>query len=145
MPTPTIFSKWKENQHDGNAINFDVAGDTIQVLLLKSTYTIDQTDEFVSDLTPASNEVSGTGYARKTVANQSVALDGTTVEITHDDVTWAQNASGFTNARYAVWFRNTGADATSPIVMILDFGADKGIVDGNLTLDVNPATGVINV
>lgn len=145
MPTPTLFAKWKESQHDGNAVNFDVAGDTIDVLLLKSTYTIDQADAFVSDLTPASNEVSGTGYARKTVANQSVALDGTTVEITHDDVTWAQNASGFADARYAVWFKNTGADATSPVVMILDFGADKGIVDGNLTLDVNPATGVINV
>ena len=49
----------------------------LRVLLLDpaSTYVFDATDEFVADLTPGSNELSTTGYARVTLGTSTPTWD----------------------------------------------------------------------
>ena len=43
----------------------------VRVLLLLSTYTFDATDEFVSDLTPGTHEVTAGGYVRKALSDEA--------------------------------------------------------------------------
>ncbi len=141
MPTPVVYANFKLRQINGNAGELDGAA-AVKVGLITATYTpAAATDSEWTSIN--ANEVSGGNYTAggATVANPSVALDGTTAEWTHDDVTWLQSATGFTTARYAVWYFATGGD----LIMYMDLGGNKGNVDGNLTLDVDPATGVLNV
>ncbi len=77
--------------------------DTIQWLCLKgSGYTPNKAHNFVSDLTPASNEVGGgLGYARVTAGGKSRTVNTTTHRIIYDcndpafgSITAGQNITG---------------------------------------------------
>lgn len=140
MPTPTLYSDFRLRQHNGNAIDLDAAG-AVKVALVTSAYVPNTvTDSLFSGI--SANEVTGAGYTAGgvTVANATLALNGSGVPVwSHDDVTWAQNASGFTTARYAVWY----ASGTGRLIMVLDLGANRGVVNGPLTLDGSPSTGVV--
>jgi len=48
-------------------------------------------------------------------------------------VTIAQNASGFTNARWGIIYNNT--DANKRAIAFIDLGVDRSIVAGSLTID----------
>ena len=143
MPTPVMYNQFCLKQNNGNAIDLDGTG--IKVMLVTASYTPNQAHDFIDDAD--ANEVTGSNYTAdgEAIANPAIALDSNTVEWTHDDVVWAQHASGFTNARYAIWYHDTGTPATSKLIMYMDLGGDKGNQSGPLTLDVNPATGVVNV
>lgn len=52
-------------------LNFVTAN--IGVLLVNTSHAFTKTDEFVANV--SSNEISGTGYERKTLSNQSVTYD----------------------------------------------------------------------
>lgn len=142
MPTPVVFADFKLRQHNGNAKNLGSAA--IKIGLVKSTWTPNAaTDTLFSTITSGGKEVSGDGYTAggAEIANSAVALDGSTVEWTHDDVTWEQQAGGFADGRYAVWYDS----ADSRLIMYMDLGADRGNVSGPLTLDVTPGTGVLQI
>lgn len=58
---------------------------TYKFLLLKgSGYTFNKDHDFVSDLTVASNEVAGSGYARVTAASKTRTIDDSADRITYD-------------------------------------------------------------
>lgn len=58
---------------------------TFKFLLLKgSGYTFNKDHDFVADLTPASNEVTVSGYSRQTAATKSRTIDDTNDRITYD-------------------------------------------------------------
>lgn len=143
MGTPTVYAKFKLGQANGaHFIDFDT--DDIRYFILTSAYTFNQAHEFVSDLT---NHVTGTGApgtSGASVTGKTAALDGTTVEVVHDDIVIAQNAGGFTTGRQLVWAKWTGSAATSPLIQCMTEASDFGNVAGPLTFDVDPATGVIN-
>lgn len=142
MPTPVIMDRFKLGQVNGaHPVDFDT--DTIKVVVLNNAYSFSQAHEFLSDI--ASNEVAGTGYTAGgvAVAGKTVALDGSAVEFAHNDVTILQNAGGFSTGRYWAWIKDTGAAATSPIIMIMTEASDFGNVAGDLILDADPATGVL--
>ncbi len=111
----------------------DFEADTFVMLLTSSSYTPNQaTHSVLADIT---NELSATGYARKTLANPDVsAVSSHSVSWDTDDAVWAQNASGFTTARVAVIFNNSST--SDKVVAYCIFSADKGIVDGPLTVNV---------
>lgn len=142
MGTFTLFNQFMLKQHNGNAIDLDTA--TIKVMIVTSGYTPNQAHAFKSDVT---SEVSGTNYtARGTaISGVTLALDGNVVEWIHNDITWAQNAGGFTNGRTYIWYEDTGVDGTSKLIGYMTEGADFGNVAGPLTLDVTAGTGVLNV
>lgn len=135
------YDNHKTRQYNGNAINF--SSDTIKLMLVSSSYTPSQTSHvFKSDLT---GEVSGTGYtARGTaVVNKTLTMASNTLTFDFDDITFSQSASGFSNARYAILYKDTGVDATSPLIAYYDFGGNKGNTDGDLLLQT--PSGVFSV
>jgi hypothetical protein len=141
MGTPVLYNQFKLKQHNGNAIDLDNA--TIKVMIVTNSYVPSLAHAFKSDIT---SEVSGTNYtARGTaISGVTLALDGNTVEWVHNDITWLQSASGFSNGRTFIWYEDTGVDATSKLIMYMQEGADFGNVAGDLTLDGSPTTGVLN-
>lgn len=109
---------------------------TFKVMLCTSTYTPNQdTHEFKSSVT---NEITGTGYTAggATLGSLALTYDSATNTIKFDaaDTVWA--GASFT-ARYAVIYVSTGTDATSVLVMYVDFGADQSPSAGAFTLQWN--------
>lgn len=111
---------------------------TYKVLLATGAYTPDAlAHHFVSDVT---NELSGGGYARATLANLSIVEDdvGGKADAKADNPVFAALSSTQTY-RWAIVFRSTGVDATSELVTALDMGASginlTGVTSHTLQLD----------
>jgi len=138
MATITKYNLWQTNQLNGSAV-IDWDTDTIKVALASSSYTPNAAvHNFFDDIT---NEITGTNYIAGggTVTTVAVTESGGVTTVDGDDVTWAQSGGGFTTARYAILYKDTGAAATSPLVGYIDFTTDKGNVNGDLTVQWNAA------
>lgn len=130
------FDTFKRDKINGT---IDVDGDTFICGLSTSTYVPNRsTHEILTDVT---NEVSGNGYARQTLA--SVALTepstGTWMFDSADPVFTA--SGGSIVARWYWVFDDTPAGPVDPLCwygLIDDTPADVTVTDGNtLTLEVN--------
>ena len=133
-----IFDTFLEKQEDGNAVDLDVGGDDVRTMLVDDTRApVQATDTSMTDIDD--NEVSGTGYTAKGYdhASQSITLAGGTVTFDVDDATWSQNGAGFSDARYAIIYINTGTPANDTPIAYADLGGNKGNVDGDLTLEID--------
>lgn len=142
MGTPAVYNQFKLKQNNGNAIDLDT--DAIKVMIVTSGYVFSLAHATKTDIT---NEVAGANYTARgaAVAGVTLALDGNTVEWVHNDITWAQSAGGFTTGRQYIWYKDTGVDATSLLIMCMAEAADFGNVAGDLVLDGSATTGVLNV
>lgn len=119
MATALTFTTGIEAFTNGE-LDWDTAN--FSALLLKDTYTIDQDgDEFVDDV-DAGNEPSGGSYARVALTGKAIVTGTGIVKLTADDVVFASMTQ--TDLRYMVVFRNTGSDATSKLICVVDFGAN---------------------
>ena len=136
-----IFSKFNsflKNQMNGSA-TVDFNSDSIKVALLTSSFVpVLATQANFSDL---SDEVVGSNYVSGGTLMTGVTLNEAAGVVTFDanDITWLDNATGFTNARYAVIYKSTGVAATSTLIAMIDFGADKSNVGGDFSIIWNPA------
>ena len=112
---------------------WDWEDDTIKVMLCTDSYTPDQDAHDYKD--DVDNEVSGAGYSAggATLASCSLTYTAGTnvIKVDADDPTWA--ASTIT-ARYAVIYKSTGVDSTSPLIAYIDFGEDKSSENGDFTI-----------
>jgi len=126
---------WQGNIHPGS--------DTLKVLLLANTYTYDKTDQYVSDLTPASHEHDGSGYARVTLTSAAVTLrsDGNGAKLDALDTVFANLAAGSNNIKYAVIYKHVTGDSDSPLLFIFTFASDI-VPDGSDFTLVWPADGI---
>lgn len=125
--------------------DIDVLTDTLVAILVTSGYSLDNDDDFVSDLTPASNELSGAGYSRATLASKAVAEDDTNNRATFDaaDVVWTGINAG--TAAAVVIAKNSGADATSVLIAYIDTGGFPVATNGgDLTIQWN-ASGIFYI
>lgn len=116
-----FFNTFFKKNMDGD---IDLLVDTIQAMLLDNTLLPDiDTDEFVADI--SANEIAGGAYARITLGGKSTAVDNVNdrAEFDANNLDWS--AATFTGARYLVFFKNTGADGTSPLICYYDFGSDQ--------------------
>jgi len=143
MANWNLYDKFREGNFDGNAINFETpGGNGLKIALVTSTYTPDQNlHDFFDDIT---NEVSGTNYTAggNVCANGAATVDGSgNVKVDADDpATWSQSGTGFSNARRAILYHDTGTAATSRLIAYSDaFSADKGNVDGDFTITLDSA------
>ena len=122
------------------AKTIDLTSDDIRVALLKNTYTPDQDAHvFWSDVSAGTNEVTGTGYTANGVALTSKALtyDSATNKTTFGAANVSWTSATFT-ARYAVYYdRTPSTDATRPLLVYVDFGADVPVSVGSLLLDLS--------
>lgn len=123
------------NQYNGSAVNY--TADTIKVALVTSSYTPSATDTFFS--TPAANEVSGTNYTAggATIGSISATQSSGTVTVSGNNVSWSQSGTGFSTARYAIIYKSTGTNSTSPLIGWIDLGGNVGNVSGTLTVEWN--------
>lgn len=140
--TAAWFGLGVELQWGANKV--DWASDTIKIAILSSAATIAQdTNEWWSDLD--ANEVTGTGYTAGgiTLSSKTLTYDGAsnTVRLKAADVTWATVT--FTNGRYAVVYKSTGTDTTSPLMGWIDFGAAQSPAGVNFTISFDATDGVL--
>jgi len=135
MANLNIYDTFRKNRLDPS--QGAVAG-TLRVALVTATYTPNQnTHEFWSDV--SANEVSGTNYTAggNAAANATVTMDAAgLVKFDADDpAAWLQSATGFSNARRAIIYYDTGIATTSRLVAYSnDFGADKGNTGGDFSI-----------
>jgi len=121
-------------------IDFD--SDSIQVALATSLYGPNQiTDKFISII--GTNEVTGGGYSRKTLAGKSF-LDTTLVWALDAEPTTVWGTSTIT-ARYALIFDGTpGTDATRPMISYVNFQVDQSSSGSDFTLNWD-AAGLVKI
>ena len=118
--------------------------DTIKCMLTTVTYVPDQdTHQYKSSVT---NEVVGTGYTAGGVAlaTPTITYTAATNKLMLDagDASWA--ASTIT-ARIAVVYDDTPAtDATKPLAVYQDFGADVSTTNGTFTVQWS-ASGIVEI
>lgn len=128
MPSLVKYSSFLKQQMNGGggtaALVVDFDTDTIKIMLTTSTYTPSAAHLVKTSIT---NEVTGTGYTAGGATLTSPTLTETGGVVTFDaaNVTWAQNAAGFSNARYAVLYKSTGVDATSALIGYYDLLTDQ--------------------
>jgi hypothetical protein len=138
----TVYDQFKLRQNNGNSIDLDNPSGTFKILLCAPAYTPDQDAHvFHSDLT---NEVTGTGYTAggNAVANPLLSHNTGSGLITFDGddpADWLQDAGGFTDARVAVLYHDTGVSGTSVLLAYNDFGANKNNVDHDLSVEMDAA------
>lgn len=116
--------------------------DTIKCMLCTSVYTPDQdAHDFKDDVT---NEVVGTGYTAggAAAANPAATIAAKVTKFDADDVEWVTSTI---TARYAVLYDDTPATAaTKPLLVLVDFGADKSSENGTFKLAWN-ASGIFTI
>lgn len=116
----------------------------IKVALYDNTFVLDQdNDRYLTDLT--GTETAGAGYTAggQLLSSKTIAYDATTnrLVLSAADPTWP--AATFT-AHYAVFYRDTGNAATSPLLVCWDLGADVSSPGGDFVLTVN-TDGILNL
>jgi hypothetical protein len=126
----------------GGAFDFDA--NTYTVALVSSTYALTadklDTDEFV-DPAILPYEISGGNYARQNLVNptwtyvdDTLGSPGNTVKF-NDAGDAATTFTNLTNSfRYAVLFKNTGSNSTSPLVMVVDFESTQASSSSNFVI-----------
>jgi hypothetical protein len=124
----------------GNAPNIDYLTDTINTALTTSSYAVDQdAHQFWSSA--VGNEVTGTGYTANGFTHGSKTLTYTAgtnvIAFDADDALWTTSTI---TARFAVVYdRTPGTDATRPLLMYVNFGADQSSSGGDFKIVWDPA------
>jgi hypothetical protein len=113
--------------------DIDLLVDTIKAAVCTTSYTPATTHEFVSDLT---NELSGGGYARVTLTGKTTTA-GTDTAFDCGDITFPTLTA--TNAGYVAIFKDTGADATSPLICYINFGGGQSPANQDLIVALDAA------
>ena len=139
----SVYNIAKGRTMDGQ-IDLDT-GD-IRVLLVKSGYTFNADHDYVADLTPASNEISGTGYVRKALASKTVTVDDTNNRAAFDaaDLVWTGLDTATVGIAAAVVYQLVTNDADSPLIAYIDLTPAIAGNGGDFTVAWN-AGGILRV
>lgn len=143
--TLNLFDNWRKIVADPTRAAA-ISG-TLKMALFASFSPNQNTYDYYDDCTPGTNEVTGSNYTARGNALATPTWTGPsgagllTFDAT-DPTTWSQHASGFSNARRAIIYYDTGVNSTSTLVGYTDdFGADVGNVAGDLSITLN-ASGI---
>jgi hypothetical protein len=98
-----LWDKGREGFLDGS-IDWDT--DDIRVMLVKSTYTFDGNDVYVTDLTPATNDNGRSAALESKTVTNGVANAGST----------SLTATDAVECNALVIFKHTGSDATARLI-----------------------------
>lgn len=145
-----LYNKFKASLLNAGVV---LLTDTIKVALVTASYTADPDHTFFNSgagaANPSANEVSGTGYtapgSRKTLASKTVSQNDTSDRGEFDaaDVSWTA-VNGFTAAA-AIVYKDTGNDATSPLIAHINTGGFPKTVNGSDLLIQWAASGIITL
>lgn len=121
---------------------------TIKAMLVASGYTADPDHPFVDSgagaANPLTNENSGTGYVRKTLASKAVTQDDANNRIIYSaaDLTWT-TPNGFT-ANALILFQDLGgADSANPLLAYINGTGFPKVMNGTDFLVAWALTGCI--
>lgn len=107
----------------------DLNTDTIKVVVLDNTFTPDTTSSTVQehfDDVSAKEVATATAYSGPiTLTTLAVTEAAGVVKWDADDIVIAADASGFTDARYIAFYKDSGTPSTSPLLAIGDLGSDQ--------------------
>jgi hypothetical protein len=132
-----MFPSWVERTVNDTDV---YTGATFVALLLKSSYTFDSTDVFIADLTPASNEVVGGNYVRKTPTGLSISRTGSATTVLFNPIVFPTLTLTGSNApRSMILARALGTDAISPLVLQQDFEIASDVNGADVTLTPSPS------
>lgn len=129
-----IYNTIRKKIFDGGV---NLPSDTIKVILVTTSYTPNlDTHEFLDDVN--TNELAnGTGY---TTGGVTLSNKATTVDTSNDqgvfdcdNPSWTFSAEK--SFRYAIFYKDSGSAATSPVISIEDLGTS-----GNITVPVGSFT-----
>lgn len=119
---------------------FDFENNQIKVAILTSSYTPNiDTHEYWDDV--STNEVSGAGYTTggKILAGTSLGIDvykdtlnDRAVVQDVDDLSWSKLS--ISNARYLVFYHNTGTAGTSTLLFYLNLGETHTLTSQDFTV-----------
>lgn len=114
----------------------DLDGDTLKIALLNDSYTPDLVNhDFFDDV--SANEISGTGYTAggATLASVAIAKDAVSNNVSLDaaDVTWSTTT--LSDVGYAVIYKSTGSDATSPLLFLVTFATSQDTSAANFAVN----------
>lgn len=128
-----IYNGYKKSIGDGTVDWDDNGGNTIRCMLVDNTYTPDK-DNHVnkSDIT---GEVTGTGYIAKglPLTSRTVTVDNVNdwAEYDAEDLVWT---SSTITAAYGIIYLDTGNDATSTLITLVDFNGNKSSFNGDFAI-----------
>lgn len=106
----------------------DLLTNDIVALLLNGTHAFAATDTYISDI--SANELSGTGYTRKTLSSKTVTRSNSPIRAVFDaaDITWTGINAG--TAAALVLAADLGADSASPLLVHIDSGGLPIVTNG---------------
>jgi len=118
---------------------------TLKGMLLDNVHVTDiDADIFIDDV--SANEISGTNYSAggATLSSVTVTQDNTNNKGVLDaaDITFSNVT--ITDARFVAYYVDSGTPGTSPIINIVDFGADESRTAQDLTIQIN-AGGILDL
>jgi len=109
----TLYNKGLEEFFKGN---IDLVNDTINLMLVDQTHTPSKANSFVADV--VADELSGTGYSRKTLGTKAVATVANVIRFTAADPSWTGLNAGEING--AIIFKQVTNDADSILIAYLE-------------------------
>lgn len=127
----------------GVTLDFDT--DTFKCALLNDTVAPDpDTHDRWDDL--SANEVSGTGYTAGGATLASVAVNyiaaSNRVALVAADPAWT--GATISGIRYAIVYKDTGTESSSPLLAYIDLGA-QSVSGGTFTIDCDGTNGIVYI
>lgn len=109
----------------GKSLNRSWLAGTWRAALFRNTWTPDIDQTFLSGLVPGTYETTGTNYARKTLAGQTITVDMALDRSDHfaDNLQWTTLTSS--DLRYVVVYTFVTTDADSVLHSYFDLGAQS--------------------
>ena len=146
-----VFEAFKTTQMSGVAGAavgvgvIDLAGGDLRLMLTRvAGLPVAASDAVMSDGVIGANEVSGSGYPAggiSTGVTISVVTQANLTRVKCLDVVIDQDGAGPTDIRHWVLYEYSGTPANDKLVCWGDFGADKSIQTGSLTIDFENTNG----
>lgn len=124
--------------------NHNLNADALKMLLVTSSYTFNAAHTQLSDI---SNEVSGSGYARQTLANVAWTESSGTGKLDFDDPVFSASGGNWTARRWIIFNDTTTSPADALICsgLINNADADVTVTDGNSLTFVVPGAGLFTM
>lgn len=122
-----------------NELDFKDGVNLVGVMLTTSAYTPNIDTHL--DRADVTNEIVGAGYATKIDLDATVAAIDTAndrIVITLPGTTWT--TATITNARYAIYFLDSGVAGTDLLIAANDFGSDVSSTAATFTLNASTIT-----
>lgn len=128
----------------GPASRIDFDTDTVKLALYTSA--IAPVVSWITKADITSTEVTGTNYTAggATITTPALSLTSGVVKFTGDNITWAFSASGFSNARYGILYKDSGVSNTSTLIGFYDFISNQGNNVVPFSAIFDPTNGIIN-